>query len=142
MTRLDKNTIIQYFISSEPIPKPIMDADAVLELVNFYRRAYNSPDAKWNKSLEDLAQRATRHNCKLGKLEHSVKCYYTSSFNPCFTSQGPAAQCSMGMGLESVETLIQIWCENTRDTWDRDTEAKRYCDRGYYKNPKAAEVRS
>ena len=119
-----------------------MDADAVLELVNFYRRAYNSPDAKWSKSREDLAQKATRHNCNLGKLEHSVKCYYTSSFNPCFTSQGPAAQCSIGMGIESVEKMIQNWCENTRDTWDRDTEAKRYCDRGYYKNPKAAEVRS
>ena len=118
-----------------------MDADAVLELVNFYRRAYNSPDAKWNKSLEDLAQRATRHNCKLGKLEHSVKCYYTSSFNPCFTSQGPATNCSLGMGPtlggESVEKMIESWCENTGDT-----EAKRYCDRGYYKNPKAAEVRS
>ena len=57
-----------------------MDADAVLKLVNFYRRAYNSPDAKWSKSLEDLAQRATRHNCKLGKIEHTVKCYNTLSF--------------------------------------------------------------
>ena len=81
MTSLEKKkTITQYFISSEPIPKPVMDADAVLELVNFYRRAYNSPDVKWSKSKEDLAQRATRHNCKMGKIEHTVKCYNTSSF--------------------------------------------------------------
>ena len=58
-------------------------------------------------------------------------------FNPCFTSKGPAAQCSLGVGIESVEKMIASWCENTGDT-----EAKRYCDRGYYKNPKAAEVRS
>ena len=119
-----------------------MDADAVLKSVNFYRRAYNSPDAKWSKSKESLAQKATRHLCALGKLEHSVSAAIHHLFNSCFTSQGPAAQCSIGMGIESVEKMIQNWCENTRDTWDRDTEAKRYCDRGYYKNPTAAEVRS
>ena len=73
--------VIQYKISSEPIPKYNMDADAVLKLVNFYRRAYNSPDAKWSKSREDLAQKATRHNCNLGKLEHTVKCHKKSSFS-------------------------------------------------------------
>ena len=71
---------IQYKISSEPIPKYNMDVDAVLKLVNFYRRAYNSPDAKWSKSREDLAQKATRHNCNLGKMEHTVKCHNKSSF--------------------------------------------------------------
>ena len=77
---IENINVIQYKISSEPIPKYNMDADAVLKLVNFYRRAYNSPDAKWSKSREDLAQKATRHNCNLGKLEHTVKCHNTSSF--------------------------------------------------------------
>ena len=118
-----------------------MDADAVLKKVNFYRRAYNSPDAKWSKSLEDLAQRATRHNCKLGKIEHSVCATINHLFNPCSTSQGPATTCSLGVGIESVEKMIASWCENTVLNTG-DTEAKRYCDRGYYKNPKAVEVRS
>ena len=69
-----------------------MDADAVLELVNFYRRAYNSPDAKWSKSLEDLAQRATRHNCKLGKIEHTVKCYITLFFVSMFLILGTSSK--------------------------------------------------
>ena len=85
---IENINVIQYKISSEPIPKYNMDADAVLKLVNFYRRAYNSPDAKWSKSKEDLAQKATRHNCNLGKLEHTVKCYNTSSFQSVFHISG------------------------------------------------------
>ena len=118
-----------------------MDADAVLKSVNFYRRAYNSPDAKWSKSREDLAQKATRHNCNLGKLEHTVKCHNTSSFLSVFHISGTSNKLlpwhGANIGGESVEKMIESWCENTGDT-----EAKRYCDRGYYKNPKAAEVRS
>ena len=34
---IENINVIQYKISSEPIPKYNMDADAVLKLVNFYR---------------------------------------------------------------------------------------------------------
>merc|ERR1711936_165374 len=99
------------------------DRNAVLERVNFYRRIYNSPDAKWSKSKESLAQKATRHLCALGKLEHS----------------GPATSCSLGYGYKSVNKMIENWCENGVDNWGSPTEAKIYCDRGYYNNPKAAQ---
>ena len=110
--------------------------------INFYRRVYNSPDAKWSKSKENLAQKATRYLCALGKLEHSVSATIHHLFNPCFSSQGPATSCSLGYGIKSVNKMIESWCENGVDNWGSPTEAKIYCDRGYYNNPKAAQVRS
>ena len=144
MTSMDK-TKFSFVKSSEPgsFQKPdSFDRNAVLKRVNFYRRVYNSPDAKWSKSKENLAQKATRYLCALGKLEHSVSAAIHHLFNLCFTSQGPATSCSLGYGYKSVNKMIENWCENGVDNWGSPTEAKIYCDRGYYNNPNAAQVRS
>jgi len=56
-------------------------------------------------------------------------------------AQGPAEHCSIAYGFDSVTSMVENWCENGQAKWGQGpTEAKLYCDRGYYNNPQAAEV--